>query len=45
VRWPLPVLKYKNIFQRKYTEAILSNSIRNLLWFEIGKMLIAVFKK
>ena len=27
----------------KYTEAILSNSTRNLLWFEITKMLIAVY--
>jgi len=26
----------------KYTEAILSNSTRKLLWFEITKMLIAV---
>jgi len=31
-------------FQIKYTEAILSNSTRKLLWFEISKMLIAVFK-
>ena len=29
----------------KYTEAILSNSTRKLLWFEIIKMLIAVEKK
>jgi len=29
-------------FQIKYTEAILSNSTRKLLWFEITKMLIAV---
>jgi len=28
-------------FQIKYTEAILSNSSRKLLWFEISKMLIA----
>jgi len=28
----------------KYTEAILSNSARKLLWFEITKMLIAVLK-
>jgi len=28
-------------FQIKYTEAILSNSTRKLLWFEISKMLIA----
>jgi len=34
--------KYKYIFQIKYTEAILSNSSRKLLWFEITKMLIAV---
>ena len=26
----------------KYTEAILSNSTRKLLWFEISEMLIAV---
>jgi len=24
--WPFPMLKYKYIFQIKYTEAILSNS-------------------
>ena len=29
-------------FQIKYTEAILSNGTRKLLWFEITKMLIAV---
>ena len=40
--WPFPVLKYKHLFQMKYTEAILSNSIRKLLWFEITEMLIAV---
>ena len=28
----------------KYTEAILSNSTRKLLWFEISKMLTAVLK-
>jgi len=28
-------------FQIKYTEAILSNSTRKLLWFEIAKMLTA----
>ena len=32
------------ICQIKYTEAVLSNSTRKLLWFEISKMLIA-FKK
>jgi len=42
--WPFAVLKYKYIFQIKYTEAILSTSTRELLWFEITKMLIAVFK-
>jgi len=31
-------------FQIKYTEEILSNSTRKLLWFEISKMLIAVKK-
>jgi len=29
-------------FKTKYIEAILSNSTRKLLWFEITKMLIAV---
>ena len=29
-------------FSSKNTEAILSNSTRKLLWFEIAKMLIAV---
>ena len=43
-QWPFPMLKYKHIFQIKYTEAILSNSTRKLLWFEIAKMLIAVKK-
>jgi len=43
--WSFPVLKYKYIFfQIKYTETILSNSSRKLLWFEITKMLIAVQK-
>jgi len=37
--------KYQYIFQTKYTEAILSNSTRKLLWFEITKMLIAVIMK
>jgi len=39
--WPFPMLKYKYIFRIKYTEAILSNSTRKLLWLEIRKMLIA----
>ena len=39
------MLQYKYIFQIKYTEAILSNSTRKLLWFEISKMLIAVKNK
>ena len=42
--WPFPVLKYKYIFQIKYTEATSSNSTWKLLCFEITKMLIAVFK-
>ena len=29
----------------KYTQTILSNSTRKLLWFEITKMLIAVYEK
>jgi len=31
-------------YQIKYTEAILSNGSRKLLWFEITKILIAVEK-
>jgi len=42
--WPFQVLKYRYIFQIKYAEAILSNSTRKLLWFEITKMLITVYK-
>jgi len=38
------MLKYKYIFPIKYTEAILSDSTRKLLWFEITKMWIAVLK-
>jgi len=34
--------KYKSIFQIKCTEAILSNSTRKLVLFEISKLLIAV---
>ena len=34
--------KYKYIFQIKCTKAILSNSTRKLLWFEITEMLTAV---
>jgi len=37
-----PVLNINVFFQIKYTEAILSNSARKPLWFEITKMLIAV---
>jgi len=40
--WPFPMLKYLYIFQIKYTEAILSNSTRKLLWFEVSKMPTAV---
>jgi len=39
------MLKYKYIFQIKYTEAILSSStLKLLLWFEISKTPIAVKK-
>ena len=38
--WLFPMLKYKYIFQIKYTEAILSNGTRKLLWLETNKMLI-----
>jgi len=40
-----PMLRYTYIFQIKYTETILSNSTRKLLWFEISKMLISLKKK
>jgi len=36
--------KNKYIFPMKYTEAILSNGTRKLLWFEITKMLTVVQK-
>ena len=39
------MLKYKYVFQIKCAEAILSNSTRKLLWFEVSKMLIAVYEK
>jgi len=42
--WPFPMLSTNIFFQIKYTEAILSNSTRKLLWFEISKMLTAVLK-
>jgi len=42
---PFRMLKYRYIFQIKYSEAILSNSTRKLSWFEITKMLIAVKSK
>jgi len=42
--WLIPMLKYKYIFQIKYTEAILSNGTRKLLLFEITQMVIAVLK-
>jgi len=41
----LAISNAKNInmfFHIKYTEGLLSNSTRGLLWFEINKMLIAV---
>jgi len=40
--WPFSMLKFEFIFQIKYTEAILSNSTRKLLWFEITEILVAV---
>jgi len=43
--WPFLMLKYKHIFQVKYTKAILSNSTPKLLWFEISKMLTALKNK
>ena len=48
-RFPvLAISNAKNInvyFQIKYTEAILSNSNRKLLWFEITKMMFVIKKK
>ena len=42
-RFPeLDMLKYKYIFQIKYTEAILSNSTLKLLRFDITNVLIAI---
>ena len=38
-------LGWPYIFQTKYTEAILSNSTRRPLWFEITETLIAVQEK
>jgi len=43
--WPFPMLKYKYTFHIKYTEAILSNSTRKLLWFEIAKMLDVLLQR
>jgi len=37
--------KYKYIFLKKYAETILSKSTRKVVWFDITKMLIAVFEK
>jgi len=45
LRRSFPMLKYKYIFQIKYTEAILSNSTQRLLWFEITNMPTAAEKK
>ena len=42
--WPFTLLKYKYVFQIKYTEATLSNSTRKLLGFDITRMPIAVKK-
>jgi len=42
--WPFPVLKYKYIFQIKYTEAIFIKQHSELLRFEISEMLIAVLR-
>ena len=43
--WPFPTVKYKYIFQIKYTKTILSNRTRKLLRFEITKMLVAISGK
>jgi len=34
--WPFPALNINTFFQIKYTETVLSNSTRKLLWFEIN---------
>jgi len=39
---PFPMEKIRIYFVKIYAEAVLSNSTRKLLWFEITKMLIAV---
>ena len=38
------MLKYNYLFRLKYAKAILSNNTRKPLWFEITKMLIAVYE-
>jgi len=43
--WPFAMLKYYYIFQTKCTEAIVSNSTRKLLWFEITKNVDCSFRK
>jgi len=40
--FPFPIVKYKNIFYIKYTEAVLSNSTRKLLRSEITKIFLPV---
>ena len=40
--WLFPMPKHKYSFQIKYTEAILSNSTRKLVRFEITKILLSV---
>jgi len=45
VSWLFPALKHKYIFSNKIYDSSLSSSTQKLLWFEISKMLIAVFKK
>jgi len=42
VIFAFPMLLYKYIFQIRYTEAILSNSTRKLLWVENSRKLITI---
>ena len=45
IGWQSPMLKYKACtFQIKYTEAILSNITRKLLWFKVAKCWFVLFR-
>jgi len=42
IKYKIKIIYKIYIFPIKYTEAILSNSTRKLVWFEISKMMTAV---